>query len=53
MAAFGALYSTMTGRLLAQWIGTGERPALLASFDPARSPLAAAVSRGTDKETEP
>jgi sarcosine oxidase subunit beta len=33
----GVLHSPMTGLLLAEWIATGERPPLLAQFDPARS----------------
>ena len=41
--SIGILYSAMTGRLLSQWIRTGERPALLAMFDPARPSLAAAA----------
>jgi glycine/D-amino acid oxidase-like deaminating enzyme len=32
----GVLHSSATGRLLAEWMATGERPALLAPFDPAR-----------------
>jgi D-hydroxyproline dehydrogenase subunit beta len=32
----GVLHSSATGRWLAEWIATGERPALLAPFDPAR-----------------
>ncbi|MEK7372761.1 MAG: hypothetical protein AAB265_15030, partial [candidate division NC10 bacterium] len=32
-----------SGRLLSQWILTGERPALLATFDPARPSLAASA----------
>ena len=32
-----------SGGLLSQWIRTGERPALLATFDPARPSLAAAA----------
>jgi len=42
--SIGILYSIMTGRLLSRWIRTGERPALLATFDPARPSLAAAAS---------
>lgn len=34
--SIGVLYSTMTGRLLAEWIHAGRRPDLLASFDPRR-----------------
>src|SRR5262249_36641993 len=36
----GVLYSTMTGKLLAEWILSGRRSALLAPFDPARPSLA-------------
>lgn len=32
----GVLHSSMTGRLLARWFVSGERPELLAQFDPAR-----------------
>lgn len=32
----GVLHSSATGELLARWIATGERPPLLAQFDPAR-----------------
>lgn len=32
----GVLHAPMTGVLLAEWIQTGRRPALLAPFDPAR-----------------
>jgi sarcosine oxidase subunit beta len=34
--SIGVLYSLVTGQLLAQWIVSGMRPDLLASFDPAR-----------------
>jgi glycine/D-amino acid oxidase-like deaminating enzyme len=34
--SIGVLHSTMTGKLLAEWIHTGRRPELLAPFDPAR-----------------
>lgn len=37
----GVLHSTMTGKLLAEWISSGRRPELLAPFDPARPSLAA------------
>ncbi|OGL20954.1 MAG: hypothetical protein A3K12_05715 [Candidatus Rokubacteria bacterium RIFCSPLOWO2_12_FULL_71_19] len=50
--SIGILYSTMTGRLLAQWLRTGERPALLAPFDPARPSLAPAAPRADSKETD-
>ena len=32
----GVLHSSMTGKLLAEWFVSGERPRLLAQFDPAR-----------------
>jgi sarcosine oxidase subunit beta len=34
--SIGVLYSIVTGTLLAQWIVSGARPDLLASFDPGR-----------------
>jgi len=44
--SIGVLYSTMTGKLLAEWISSGRRPELLAPFDPARPSLAAGQSVG-------
>lgn len=40
----GVMHSSMTGKLLAEWFVSGERPPLLAQFDPARlvSPAAPA-----------
>jgi sarcosine oxidase subunit beta len=38
--SIGVLHSTMTGKLLAEWIASGRRPELLAPFDPARPSLA-------------
>src|SRR5215472_19094785 len=40
----GVLYSTMTGKLLASYIASGERPELLAPFDPRRTSLFASAS---------
>jgi glycine/D-amino acid oxidase-like deaminating enzyme len=37
--SIGILYSTMTGKLLASYITSGQRPDLLAPFDPARPSL--------------
>jgi sarcosine oxidase subunit beta len=39
--SIGVLYSTMTGKLLAEWISSGQQPDLLVPFDPARPSLAA------------
>jgi sarcosine oxidase subunit beta len=42
----GVLHSSLTGKLLAEWFVSGERPPLLAQFDPARLVAApAAVAR--------
>jgi len=42
--SIGVLYSTMTGKLLAAFIVSGQRPELLAPFDPGRASLVAAAS---------